>query len=510
MTVFRSTAAALLLTTAMTPAWADVSAERVWEQFSATLAADSAAELSHSAPVRNGDKLLINDLIINAETPIEDTDGSDVLEQKIVYGDIELTENADGSVSFEFLDKIDVEIGPKSKGKIQFQVAFDGQETTITEDGDALVYDMKVDSLSGTLIAMPEATKIKTQLPAQWVTIEDMRGTYAVTDLDKAWDIVSSLNTGRVIIEGVMESTSNSAPEGVDFKIEMASTASEGTITMPKEMDSSKPESLLTSGMKMDVSMAATGLTGNMVVKEDGGMSSAKGSADNVLANIDFDVTKGFDFDLAENGIAFTMTSSDMPFPVDFKAETLGYALAMPMAKTESGDAKFGIDLVGLAVNEQIWGMLDPTGQLPHDPITLRLGLSGKLKVLANLMDVEAMEKEFDDKPPFEPLSAKIETLEVNAVGLEIDGEGEVEFDQNDTTSFDGMPAPIGDVTIRANGSNTLIDRLIAMGLIPEDEAMMTRMMVGMFAESTGDDSISSHIEFKPGGGIFANGQQIR
>lgn len=510
MTVFRSTAAALLLTTAMTPAWADVSADRVWEQFSATLAADSAAELSHSAPVRNGDKLLINDLIVNAETPIEDFDGSDILEQKIVYGDIELTENADGSVSFEFLDKVDVEVGPKNKGKVQFQIAFDGQETKITEDGDALVYDMKIASLSGTLIALPDSADVKTQLPAKWVTIDDLRGTYSVTDLDKAWDIVSSLNTGRVVIEGALENTSNSKPGGVDFKVEIAGSASEGTITMPKELDSSNPESLLESGMKMDVSLAATGLTGEVIAKEDGQMSSAKGSADNVLANVDFDVTKGFDLDLAENGIEFTMTSSDLPFPIDFKAETFGYALAMPMAKTESGDAKFGFDVIGLAVNEQIWGMVDPTGQLPHDPITLRLGLSGKLKVLADLMDIDAMESEFDDKPPFEPLSAKIDTLEVNAVGLEIDGEGEVEFDQNDTTSFDGMPAPVGDVTIRANGSNKLIDRLIAMGLIPEDEAMMTRMMVGMFAESTGDDSISSHIEFKPGGGIFANGQQIR
>ena len=35
-------------------------------------------------------------------------------------------------------------------------------------------------------------------------------------------------------------------------------------------------------------------------------------------------------------------------------------------------------------------------------------------------------------------------------------------------------------------------------------------MMMGMFAVPAGDDALTSKIEFKADGGIFANGQQIQ
>ncbi len=57
---------------------------------------------------------------------------------------------------------------------------------------------------------------------------------------------------------------------------------------------------------------------------------------------------------------------------------------------------------------------------------------------------------------------------------------------------------------------NQLIDNLIAMGVLPDDQAMGFRMMLGMFTRpGAGGDQVTSLIEFRDGG-IFANGQPLQ
>ena len=84
-------------------------------------------------------------------------------------------------------------------------------------------------------------------------------------------------------------------------------------------------------------------------------------------------------------------------------------------------------------------------------------------------------------------------------------------FDNTDLTTFDGMPAPTGEVNLSLVGGNGLLDKLIAMGLVPEEEAMGMRMMMGMFAvPGDGEDTLNSKIEVKGDGQILANGQRIK
>ena len=63
-----------------------------------------------------------------------------------------------------------------------------------------------------------------------------------------------------------------------------------------------------------------------------------------------------------------------------------------------------------------------------------------------------------------------------------------------------GFPLPTGSVKLMATGVNGLIDNLVAMGLIPQDQAMQGKMMMGMFAmPGEGPDTLMSAIEFKDG-----------
>ena len=72
-------------------------------------------------------------------------------------------------------------------------------------------------------------------------------------------------------------------------------------------------------------------------------------------------------------------------------------------------------------------------------------------------------------------------------------------------------PALVGALDLSLVGGVALLDKLVAMGLVPQDQAMGARMMMGLFTvPGEGEDSLTSRIEFTEEGGILANGQQIK
>jgi hypothetical protein len=76
--------------------------------------------------------------------------------------------------------------------------------------------------------------------------------------------------------------------------------------------------------------------------------------------------------------------------------------------------------------------------------------------------------------------------------------------------TFAPLPRPEGALRVQINGLNGLLDNLVAMGLVPAEEMMAPRMMMGMFARSTGDDQLESQLEITGDGQVLANGQRIR
>ncbi len=74
-----------------------------------------------------------------------------------------------------------------------------------------------------------------------------------------------------------------------------------------------------------------------------------------------------------------------------------------------------------------------------------------------------------------------------------------------------GMGSPVGAVNLALAGGNGLMDKLVAMGLLPQEQAMGARMMMGIFTvPGDGPDTLKSNIEFTKDGQILANGQRIR
>ena len=88
----------------------------------------------------------------------------------------------------------------------------------------------------------------------------------------------------------------------------------------------------------------------------------------------------------------------------------------------------------------------------------------------------------------------------------ELTGDGDFTFNNEM-----GIPVPAGVMNMMLTGGNGLLDTLVAMGLVPEEQAMGARMMMGLFARpGDGEDTLVSTIEVNEDGSVLANGQRIK
>ena len=110
------------------------------------------------------------------------------------------------------------------------------------------------------------------------------------------------------------------------------------------------------------------------------------------------------------------------------------------------------------------------------------------------------------DIPPFENSQVRLNALRVSLAGAELTGSGKAT-----DTSQGGMPSGVGELDLVLTGGNTLIDTLVDMGLLPNEDAMGARMMLGLLARpGEGTDTLISNIKIDESGAIFANGQRIK
>ena len=112
-------------------------------------------------------------------------------------------------------------------------------------------------------------------------------------------------------------------------------------------------------------------------------------------------------------------------------------------------------------------------------------------------------------------MPAEVDTLNIEEVllqlaGAELTATGGFTFDYSDLSTFDGMPRPEGAVTVVLTGANSLLDKLVQMGLVDAEQAMMARMMSGMLLQpGDGPDTLVSEIAVSPSGQITANGAPL-
>jgi hypothetical protein len=212
----------------------------------------------------------------------------------------------------------------------------------------------------------------------------------------------------------------------------------------------------------------------------------------------------------AQQDLKMTVNVAAMPFPIEMAMAESGFNLMLPVKKADQPqDFAFGITLGNFTMSDLLWSIFDQAGQLPRNPATIKLDLSGKAKVLVDYMVPDNVANIDGPQASLEALD--LNTLLIEAVGARFEGSGAITVDSTRPGMVPGIGAPVGAINFALTGGNGLLDKLTAMGLLPQEQAMGARMMMGIFAvPGDAPDTLNSKIEFTQDGQVLANGQRIR
>lgn len=321
----------------------------------------------------------------------------------------------------------------------------------------------------------------------------------------------------RIVVDGGRTLDSTFGAESVTFSLvgtdptdgtainasgKMGGVSGKSSMTMPEGVNMEQMDAALNAGLKM--SADATFGAGEFSLEANDGAAPVTITSTSAGGDFMFTMSKdALDYSVNGGKTELAMTTAQLPFPVNASVAETAFRLAMPMGKSDTPAPYAAVlRIVDLAVSEELWGTFDPTGQLPHDPATLAIDLSGTAKLTADLFNPETASA---GAAPGTVESLDINELHAKVAGAELTGKGAMTFDNSA-----GIPAPLGSIDLTLTGGFGLMDKLAAMGFIPADQVAGFKMMAGLFAKPVGEDELESKIEFKEGGAIFANGQQLQ
>lgn len=303
-----------------------------------------------------------------------------------------------------------------------------------------------------------------------------------------------------------MDATNPDGPGTMHAEAAVSNLAGTSKMTLIPGLDMKNMAAALAAGYAIESALTYGATTFAFKFDQAPKTSASNGSLTGGNVTVSMDKTH-IQYGGGSTGLNVTVESSQSPIPsVTLKMVQSAFNVLLPSGKTDAPqDFALLTKLDGVSVNDEVWAMLDPKGALPHDPATIILDLSGKGKWAFDFLDPAQVAK--PPAIPGELDSLTLNQLQVKAAGADLTGTGAVTFDN----SAGPMPKPTGSVDLKLVGGNGLIDKLTKMGLVPQDQAMGARMMLGMFAKpAEGEDTMTSKIEFNADGSIMANGQRIQ
>ena len=513
-TLRRFAATATTCLTAL-PAFADVSAEDVWQNWVAPFKALN-AEITAN-PQRDGDKLVVDQFSARMPFPF------DLGNVAMSFNGVTFQENGDGTVAIlypkDLSGILSLDIAELGQGPVQFAVKFETDGSTYVQTasgttGDVeYVFDIEESTVRLTDAAVPEGEVFSMDVTARYSGVTGrarvteaavlvMSGDMSYADTSYEGVITTSAEQpGATALTQAIKQTMT----GLEFDYELALPV-DGVSVMN-----------LSQGLR-------DGLAIRMTQQIDSAVSEETATLDGELFyELDFEYganTAEFSFDNSGltlvgdlNDAAFGLDMVGLPMPMAFSASHGDFAVQSPINRTEGPvDAKLSTRLQGVTVNEEAWALLDPAGQLPRDPLTYAFDATASMEALEDFLNFGAMEALIDKGDmPVLLHGLKVHEFLVEAAGARLTGDAEMSFDNDDLETYGGFPAPDGVINLSLEGGNALLDTLVAMGLVPEDQAMGARMMSGVFAvPGEGEDTLNSTIEVKGDGQILANGQRIK
>jgi hypothetical protein len=488
------------LTAFSAPAFADVTADQIWQNWK-ELSAGSGQTYTTGSESRSGDTLTLTDLVITAPNAHST--------MMIAIPQVAFRETGDGRVDVTMSDSYTVT--SQSKNALDkdtsstIAIAQSGMVITASGDPAAINYNVVGDSLTANVSEIlvdnqPEAMDLA-------VTMTKFAGAYAIAAAD-----VSVVNSTFSAQSLAFESSGDDAEKGAKFDVkgQMNSVAGASAGALPKALASGDMAAMLAKGLSTDVSFTY----------DSGNFSFASTDAEGKTTNLE-STSQGGNLNMALDsqriayggggkGVNLKLAGTAIPFPeVTAAYDVAEFSLSMPIAKSEEPkDFALKTKLQGLTVSDLLWNMIDPAATLPRDPATLDIALKGKAKPLVDLMTVDQSTM---DAPPYELSALDIDALQLTVGGAEFLGNGALAFDHSKPPVLGGVaPMPTGKLNLSLTGANTLLGKLQALGLIDQQVTMTFGMMAGMLAKpGPTPDSFIAEVEIKEDGKITSNGNPL-
>ena len=495
---FMATSALVFLAPA---AWAEITAEDVWSDWQSYI--KSFGYTVQGQEQRAGDQLVISG--VTMEMQADNSAGASISMDQVI-----MTERSDGTVSIDLPAIMPMTFASPDAQGVTTRVSMDYRQTGLqivaSGDVDALLYTYAAAAITlettgfevNGEVLPPEQTTIE-------VTFQDLSGTSTstrgevytytqnldVASLRYALNAIDPATMNRSAVSGQTQDLSFSG------RTELPFAAGE-----PGDMNAMLAYGLMGEGAFSYAANAATVEIATPAGTSDAAVLSGPGSLAVSMAE------NGLIYDIRQNDTQMEISGSQIPLPLNFSIVQSAFNLLLPVRKSDvPEDFALAVSLNGFAMSDALWGLFDPAAQLPRDPATIVLDLAGKAKLLFDFLDPSDAVNLAPGTAPAEIETVDIKQLQVTAVGAELKGSGAFAFDNSQA----GPPKPQGSVDLTLTGGNALIDRLVTAGLLPEQQAMGARMMMGLLAvPGQNPDTLNSKIEINAEGHILANGQRIQ
>lgn len=480
-----------------TAASADLTAIEVWADWQLQ-AEEAGLSLSAGAEDATADGLVLRDVSMTLDFPEGSMNGT--------IAEVTLAERIDGTVEIvmspEFPMDFTVEPAEGGTGSFSMIISMPGATTVASGDDRSVSYATVAPLMS---VAVDTVTAEGEEIPMAFdITMTSMTGTYSL--VGEAPRVIESVFNAASMTMNLKGEDPEGGTGSVDMTATVQDLASTSKGTMSSLAGMSNLSEMLGAGLTSEGEVTHGAATFAMTGTDTDGAFSISGQA--ATGSFDYSLTPaGLVYGGSNTGIEVTMASPQIPFPdMSFAVAESEGRVAMPITVSEEPqDLGILMRLTGLSISDTIWGMFDPTGVLPRDPATLVVDVTGKGNWLVDVFDPAYAENPPDDIPG-DIQEVRINEILLSLLGAELSGDGAFDFDNSS-----GIPQPSGLLSLTLVGGNGLIDKLVAMGFVPEDQAMGARMMLGLFARpGNGEDTLVSNIEVKPDGSVLANGQRIK
>lgn len=534
----RLTSSALALAAMTAPAFADVTSEQVWQSW-VDYYTSAGYQITEGKREKAGDTLTITDMTVAFGKADAEPDST----LTFTIPQVTLTETGDGKVRTVYADQAQGNFsGTDAAGDdfaLDFTLDMPGNATVTSGAPEDMTHEFDYPTMDVALGTMKTGDQeqplpVKISLTNSTGKMHNVAGATAKYDYD--------FKAERLTFSG---DVTHEIDGNIKFDGDMAGLEMAGQMSLPSGQDMAGD---MNAALKAGLIVDGTVKFGATAAMFDFAGTSVEGQPQTAGGKYD---AKGFDvtFAMSQDGLgyqgnsdaaAFEMTTSDMPFPIKYAAESASFDIQLPVMKSDAAQPfKFAYSLGGLTLGDELWNLFDAQGALPRDPASLDLDLTGLMKVNEDLFDpasmADAMPAEdavaaADDTAeaaadaatdpaadmaedimaePIVPTEVTINQFALSMLGAKVTATGELKAAEGADIA---TAPPIGQIKAEYEGVNGLIDKLAGMGLIPEDQLMGVRMMLAMFAKpvAEGEDKLTTDLEFKEGGAIFANGQQIQ